>query len=428
MRDSKGLRPVRGHDDLHVVVVGAGMVGLSTAWYLQERGVRVTVVERSGVAAGSSWGNAGWISPGLCVPLSEPGVLKYGAKAMLDPKSPLYIHFKADPQLLAFLVGFARRCTPRQWKATMAKFVPVNSQAIGAYEHLEENGVRARMVEAPIMAAFRNAEDSAALEHEIEQIREVGLEVVAEEVDGEQLRAHLPIVSPSVQKAIRLGGQRYIDPGAYVESLADAVRGRGGEVRTGANVRVLRHGPMGVSVEMMSGEPVSGDAVVLATGAWLPELARGYGVRTSMQAGRGYSFSLGVTQPSATPVASPIYFPFERMACTPYGDRLRVGGTMEFHSADAPLSMDRVEGIKHSGRPLLSGVDWEDPQDLWVGSRPVTVDGMPLVGATTVPRVFVNGGHGMWGITLGPLTGKLLAQQMVTGQVPSELAPFAPTR
>ena len=77
---------------------------------------------------------------------------------------------------------------------------------------------------------------------------------------------------------------------------------------------------------------------------------------------------------------------------------------------------------------MLSGVDWEDPQDLWVGSRPVTVDGMPLVGATTVPRVFVNGGHGMWGITLGPLTGKLLAQQMVTGQVPSELAPFAPTR
>lgn len=414
--------------DLHVVVVGAGMVGLSTAWYLQEQGVRVTVVERSGVAAGSSWGNAGWISPGLCVPLSEPGVLKYGAKALLDPKSPLYIHFKADPQLLAFLLGFARRCTPKQWRTTMAKFVPVNSQAIEAYEHLEAGGVTARMNEAPIMAAFAKAEDSAAMEHEIEQIREVGLDLEAEELDGDALRASLPIVSPNVEKAIRLGGQRYIDPGAYVQSLADAVRERGGEVRIGANVRVLRHGPMGVTLEMMSGEPVSGDAVVIATGAWLPQLAKSCGVRTSMQAGRGYSFSLDVTAPDATPVASPIYFPFERMACTPYGGRLRVGGTMEFDSPDAPLSMDRVNGIMHSGRPLLSGVDWENPRDLWVGSRPVTVDGMPLVGATNVPRVFVNGGHGMWGITLGPLTGKLLAHQMVTGQVPSELKPFAPTR
>ncbi|MDQ2851244.1 MAG: FAD-dependent oxidoreductase [Actinomycetota bacterium] len=424
----QGLRPVHAGSDLHVVVVGAGMVGLSTAWYLQEQGVRVTVVERSGIAAGSSWGNAGWISPGLCVPLSEPGVLKYGAKALLDPKSPLYIHFKADPQLVKFLLGFARRCTPGQWRATMAKFVPVNAQAIEAYAHLEANGVSARMKEAPIMAAFRKAEDAAALEHEIAQIREVGLDLQADEVDGATLRAQLPIVSPDVEKAIRLGGQRYIDPGAYVESLADAVRERGGEVRIGANVHALRHGPHGVTVEMMSGEPVSGDAVVIATGAWLPQLAKSCGVRTAMQAGRGYSFSLGVTEPSASPVACPVYFPYERMACTPYGDRLRVGGTMEFADADAPLSMARVDGIMHSGRPLLSGVDWDDPQDLWVGSRPVTVDGMPLVGATKVPRVFVNGGHGMWGITLGPLTARLLARQMVTGQVPSELVPFAPTR
>lgn len=425
---NEGLKPVRAGSDPHVVVIGAGMVGLSTAWYLQEQGVRVSVVERSGIAAGSSWGNAGWVSPGLCVPLSEPGVLKYGAKALFDPKSPLYIHFKPDPQLLAFLLGFARRCTPGQWRATMAKFVPVNSQAIDAYAHLEANGVTARMKEAPIMAAFARAEDSAALEHEIRQIREVGLDLQADEVDGATLRAELPIVSQNVEKAIRLGGQRYIDPGAYVQSLADAVRERGGEVRIGANVRVLRHGPMGVTLEMMSGEPVSGDAVVIATGAWLPELAKSCGVRTALRAGRGYSFSLGVTEPTGQPVACPIYFPFERMACTPYGDRLRVGGTMEFADVDAPLHMDRVEGIMHSGRPLLSGVDWEDPKDLWVGSRPVTVDGMPLVGATKVPRVFVNGGHGMWGITLGPLTGKLLAQQMVTGQVPSELRPFAPTR
>ncbi|WP_431843962.1 NAD(P)/FAD-dependent oxidoreductase [Calidifontibacter indicus] len=422
------LRPLGGTGSAHVIIVGAGMVGLSTAWFLQEHGVEVTVVERSGVAAGSSWGNAGWISPGLCVPLSDPSVIKYGLKAVLDPNSPLFIPLKPDVHLASFLLGFARRCTPGQWKRTMDKYVPMNRQAIAAYQQLEDGGVAATSHEAPIMAAFRRAEDAKGLEHEIELIHAAGLELEATEVDNATLRAELPIVSPDVEKAIRLGGQRYINPGEYVDALAHAVEQRGGRFVIGANARALRHGPGGVTVEMMSGEPISGDAVVIATGAWLPELAKSCGVRVALRAGRGYSFSVSVTDPAARPVPCPVYFPFERVACTPLGDRLRIGGTMEFAGTEDPLNADRVAAIKRSGQPLLTGVDWDDQQDVWVGGRPVTVDGLPLIGETKVPRVYVNGGHGMWGITLGPLSGRLLAEQMVTGKVPAELAPFSPTR
>ena len=422
------LRPAHGTGTPHVVIVGAGMVGLSTAWFLQEHGVQVTVVERSGVAAGSSWGNAGWISPGLCVPLSDPSVIKYGLKAVLDPNSPLFIPLKPDVHLASFLLGFARRCTPGQWKRTMDKYVPMNRQAIAAYQQLEDGGVAATSHEAPIMAAFRRAEDAKGLEHEVELIHEAGLELEATEVDNATLRAELPIVSPDVEKAVRLGGQRYINPGEYVDALARAVEQRGGRFVIGANARALRHGPGGVTVEMMSGEPISGDAVVIATGAWLPELAKSCGVRVALRSGRGYSFSVSVTDPAARPVPCPVYFPFERVACTPLGDRLRIGGTMEFAGTEDPLNADRVAAIKRSGQPLLTGVDWDDQQDVWVGGRPVTVDGLPLTGETKVPRVYVNGGHGMWGITLGPLSGRLLAEQMVTGKVPAELAPFSPTR
>ena len=422
------LRPAHGTGTPHVVIVGAGMVGLSTAWFLQEHGVQVTVVERSGVAAGSSWGNAGWISPGLCVPLSDPSVIKYGLKAVLDPNSPLFIPLKPDVHLASFLLGFARRCTPGQWKRTMDKYVPMNRQAIAAYQQLEDGGVAATSHEAPIMAAFRRAEDAKGLEHEVELIHEAGLELEATEVDNATLRAELPIVSPDVEKAIRLGGQRYINPGEYVDALARAVEQRGGRFVIGANARALRHGPGGLTVEMMSGEPISGDAVVIATGAWLPELGKSCGVRVALRAGRGYSFSVSVTDPAARPVPCPVYFPFERVACTPLGDRLRIGGTMEFAGTEDPLNADRVAAIKRSGQPLLTGVDWDDQQDVWVGGRPVTVDGLPLIGETKVPRLYVNGGHGMWGITLGPLSGRLLAEQMVTGKVPAELAPFSPTR
>ena len=110
------------------------------------------------------------------------------------------------------------------------------------------------------------------------------------------------------------------------------------------------------------------------------------------------------------------------------GERLRVAGMMEFRRADAALDPRRIRAIVEAARPLLRGADLDHRQDEWVGSRPVTADGLPLVGRTESEKVFVAGGHGMWGITLGPLSGQLLAEQMVTGVTPPELLPFDPTR
>ena len=164
--------------------------------------------------------------------------------------------------------------------------------------------------------------------------------------------------------------------------------------------------------------------VVLATGAWLNQLARPFGVRMPVQAGRGYSLSVKTDEP----VAAPIYLPTARVACTPYRDGLRIGGTMEFRSADHPLVPARVDALLSSARPWLSGVQWRTVSDFWVGPRPVSADGMPLIGATRSAKVFVAGGHGMWGVTLGPVTGKLLASQIVSGRSPDALSAFNPLR
>lgn len=166
------------------------------------------------------------------------------------------------------------------------------------------------------------------------------------------------------------------------------------------------------------------DAVVLANGAWLNDLARPHGVSMPVRAGRGYSFTV---QPTRLP-AGPLYFPSQRVACTPVGDRLRIGGMMEFRSPDAGLDPRRITAITNAVRPLLSGVDVDDRADEWVGARPCTTDGLPLIGTTRAPKVYVAGGHGMWGVTLGPATGQLLAQQIVTGHTPPELEPFEPLR
>ena len=407
-----------------VAVVGAGMVGLATAWFLQERGVAVTVYDREGVAAGSSWGNAGWLTPGIATPLPEPAVLKYGIKAVLSPSSPVYVPPSANPRLVKFLAGFARHSTMSHWKTAMESLVPLNRRSLAAFDALGAGGVQGQTLEAKsFLAAYRTEGERATLLEEIEHIHSAGQGIEFDVLTGDEAREVEPSLSDAIATAIRLHGQRFVDPGAYVNALGDAVQARGGRIRSQEPVRAVRDAGGSVTVVTDKGAE-SYDAVVLATGAWLGDLARQFGVRVVVQAGRGYSFSIPIEHVPT----GPVYFPSQRVACTPIGGRLRVAGMMEFRAPEAPLDRRRVKAITEAARPLLRGADLDARTDEWVGSRPCTRDGLALIGATKSPRVFSAGGHGMWGITLGPVTGQLLAETIVTGRRPAELAPFDPLR
>ncbi|WP_272950536.1 NAD(P)/FAD-dependent oxidoreductase [Ornithinimicrobium pratense] len=409
-----------------VAVVGAGMVGLSTAWFLREQGVEVTVLDRSGVGAGASWGNAGWLTPAIATPLPEPAVLRYGVRAVISANSPVYVPPTLDPNLARFVAGFMRHSTNGRWRTAMQALLPVNAQSLDAFDHLGAHGVSAEVFEAdPFIAAYERAGDVQVLLEEFEQIERAGGRVEHELVGGAEARRREPALSETVQAAIIIHGQRYLRPVEYVESLAEAVRAQGTEILSDAQVVGIDDlGRAGVQVRTSGPGSGSYDAVVVATGAWLGDLVRPYGVRHVVQAGRGYSFSVETERLPR----GPMYFPAVRVALTPLSDRLRVAGMMEFRKADAALDPRRIRAIVEAARPLLKGADLDRRQDEWVGSRPVTADGLPLIGRTESERVFVAGGHGMWGITLGPVTGRLLAEQITTGRVPAELTPFDPLR
>ena len=409
----------------HVVVVGAGMVGLATAWFLQERGARVTVVDRTGVMAGSSRGNAGWLAPALTLPLPDPAILATGVLAALKPSSPVYLPPTADPRLLAWLVAFARHCTPAKWRSAMTVFTAANREALAAFDALavEEPTKHAD----PFLAAFRTVQDREVLVEEFANVAALGGATDVELLDEASVHALEPALGEQVSCGLRIHGQRFIDPGRYVGSLADAVRERGGEIALASVEKVDRQGA-GVVVRTSTGT-IAADAVVIAAGAWASRLVRPHGVRAFVQAGRGYSFAV---RPQSQP-RGPVYFPTQRVACTPLGesgaeDALRVAGMMEFRRPDAPLDPRRIAAIVDAVRPMLTGVNWEARTDEWVGSRPCTADGLPLVGATRTPGVFVAGGHGMWGIALGPLTGRLVADQVMQGRTDPLLRSFDPLR
>lgn len=404
-----------------VIVVGAGIVGLSTAWFLQERGVEVTVVDRTGVAAGASWGNAGWIAPALTIPLNQGSTVAYGLRSLLHPDAPLHIPARPDPALWAFLARFALHSRRGAWDRAVRANVPFNDECIEAFDVLTGSGVDVPSTDGAITALFTDDRHAAVLIDELDHLERAGQHVSYRRLGGADLTDQVPLASPAIRVGVSIEGQRHVDPGRFTHALARAVVDRGATIRI-HDVDEVRPARRGVRVVARDGESLSADAAVVATGAWLNRLASRW-VRTPVHAGRGYSFTVPVDRP----VPGPVYLPEVRVACTPYQGGLRVAGTMEFRGPDEPAVPARIEAIVRSAAPLLRGARWTERTDEWVGPRPVSADGRPLIGAVA-PGVFVAGGHGMWGLAHGPITGRLLAEQITTGKQPSALRDVDPLR
>ena len=406
-----------------VTVIGAGIVGLSCAWSLQEHGIEVCVVDRARPGAGASWQNAGLVAPAVCVPLPEPSILRYGVRAVSSPRSPVGLVHAGDPQLLRFMATMVRHCTTAAWRRSMATYRGLNERVVDSYRHQLEGGVSAELREGDVLACFADPRESAGLLHEMEEIVGAGQSADVTLLTGDEARQAEPLLSDRVAMAVAVRGQRYLTPSAYVTALAKSVRERGGKLIEDTPVTAVerRHG---ILVARGPGAELEAEAMVVAAGAWASHVLAGHGVRVPIYGGRGYSFTVALDRP----VRGPLYFPAARVAVTPQGDRARFAGIMEFGSPDAAMRPARIAHMLRASRPMLHGVDWSTKSDEWMGPRPLSADGVPLVGATRTPGLYVAGGHGMWGVTLGPLTGAMLATQIATGVVAPELVPLDPCR
>jgi D-amino-acid dehydrogenase len=412
-----------------VAVVGAGVAGLSTAWFLQDHDVEVTVLERAHVAAGASWGNAGWLMAGDVTPLPSPATLRMGLRGLASStSSALSVPLRADPGLYRFLLRFARHCTAAHWSRSMQALIPLGNAALEAYDALSDGGVAAAPTPSRYhLACFTDLASRDAFTRHLEDLRGQGVRVEFETMDGAAARASSPVASESVTGAVGLRGQRFLDPTLFVPALAASVVERGGTIETSAAVRSLRDVGRGAEVLVMRDDRPSVrrfDAVVVCTGAWLSDLVHRFGVRVPVRAGRGYSFNARLVET----VGDPVYLPDQHLACTPMRGRLRIAGAMEFRRPGEPLDPRRIAAMVEAARPMLRNVDLDDRTDEWVGPRPVSVDGLPLAGPTRSPRVWCVGGHAMEGMVLGPVTARLTAESLARGSIPRELLPLDPLR
>ena len=398
-----------------VAVVGGGVIGVSCAYYLARRGAEVMLVERDRIGAGASSGNAGTISAGH-PPLNRPGRVREALRRMADPTSPVYIRPRWSPRLWRWLLGFARHCTTEHVEASMRILAPLGKHALAAFDDI----LAAERIECEYRdeGYYDVCTTSAGLEeaqHEATLVESHGYH--PELVDGEELRRREPELGPDVVGGVYYPEAATLDPRLFLSRLARAAERHGAEIREGVAVRsVSSKGGRVRGVRLGSGSVEPADAVVLATGPYSLRLARRGGVRLPVQPGKGYHRDVPIGPNGAPRLRVACVLHETSVFCTPMDTFVRLAGTMEFSGENRVLRPARLRQLTRAARQCIPGLGPARPVSEWCGLRPMSVDGLPIVGPLGgVEGLSVATGHGMLGLTLGPVTGEMIANLVLDG-------------
>jgi D-amino-acid dehydrogenase len=403
-----------------VVVVGGGVIGACAALELARAGARVDVVERgAGWAEGCSWGNAGLLVPSHARPIAAPESLRAGLGWMLRPSSPFGL--KLRPSLAPWLAGYLRASTARRADAGEALQRELASESLELFEELAREGLDVGVRRRGLLSVHtsEHAEAHAAEEAGSETGRARGAELLS----AEQARTLEPRLTARVRAGVLFPHEGDCDPVRLGHALGAAAVERGATLRPHVEAVALRGDERSATVQTTHGEIRAGHAVV-AAGAWSGRLARTLGVRLPLQGGKGYAAEW---PPDAAPLQRPVYLHDQRCVANPIGDRTRFTGGLLLDGLDDAFDPRRVDAIASAAATVL-GVNGR-PQLSWRGLRPCTPDGLPVLGAHPRARraVFATG-HGMLGVTLAPLTGRLIAGLVAGTAAHPALAALSPER
>jgi len=392
---------------VHVAVVGGGVVGLSCAFALRRGGTDVTLYERGRVGEGCSRGNTGWICPGLSAPLPAPGVMGGALLGLLHRDSPLRISPLVGPAFLRWSWGFRRASSPDRYHAGLEATVALTKSAFADYDELRAAGVEFELHSTGMLVAALTEPGLDEYAAMLTEAEEAGYEGPVRVVSGDEARELDPALSEAVIGGVHAPSERYVRPESVSAGLAAWLSANGAQVEEGTAVDDLGD--------------LDADAVVVAAGAWSGELLGKS--RFPMEAAKGYSIT---AKSSGTLPRHALYLSEGKVGTSSYrGDLLRIAGIFDLTGIDERLKRKRIDAIVRSSAAFLK--DWE-PEEIeleWAGLRPYPSDGLPVIGPVPGREgLYVATGHGRMGITLGPITGKLIAQVILEGAAPRELEPF----
>jgi D-amino-acid dehydrogenase len=414
-------------DNRHATIIGAGIIGMSTAAFLQRQGYKVTVIDRVPPGEGCSFGNAGGIAFAEIAPAIHPKVLLKLPGWLIDPLGPLTIRWSYLPKALPWFLAAARNATPARVAAITRARADLGFRAVGDFEALLKAADAASLIR--YQDTLRLYDSEAQFEAEAAERRMKAEHGIAmRKLSGGEVRELEPAISPHVACGAFHGGWYFVtNPGRVVQTIAADVVSNGGKLIADDVVSLNRDGAKVASLSLKNGGTPAVDELVVCAGAYSHLLAKTLGDNVLLEAERGYHI---VLPDSGVSLSRSITYARTPGVATPMEMGLRLAGTDEFAGLDAAPNYARADRLWELFKMVLPGLRAPDhTATRWMGRRPGTPDSLPVIGRSpNAPNVWYGFGHGHMGLTWGPTTGRLLSEMMAAKPSNIDLTPFRVNR
>lgn len=414
---------------MKVVIIGGGIVGLSSAYYLSESGHEVTVIDKTDISGNCSYGNAGYVCPSHFVPLATPGIVKQGLKWMWNSKSPFYVQPRLNLSLIDWGLKFMRSATPEHVERSA---IPLRDIAILSQKMYEDWTKLPQFQFAyehkGLLEVFQTDKGGDHAKHIMHRAHDLGLTDTVL-LDASELQALEPHTTVKAKGAVWFKCDAHLYPNKLMMQLVADLKNKGVRFILNDEVTGFEKNQQQVTKVKTTKQVIDADSVVIAAGSWSRELSALLQLKIPLMPGRGYSVTL---EDSPHRLNYPSVLIEGRVALTPMdGNKIRFGGTMEITSTQTPPRYQRVQGILDAVKRYYPEFDvpMPAPEHIWYGYRPCSADGLPYLGRTQKwKNVVMATGHAMVGLSLGAGTGKLVSEIVNESSLSMDISAFKPER
>jgi len=405
-----------------VVIIGGGIMGVCSAYFLNKEGHEVTIIDKSNFSSGASFVNAGYITPSHIISLAAPGIITKGLKWMFNPSSPFYVKPRLDKDFLQWAWAFKRSSTKQKVAQSIPVIKDINILSRELYIAMKSSGdLDFHYEHKGLLMAYKH--DKAG-----EQEWEVGKKAIQLGLKVENLTAkEVEILEPkanlNIKGAVYFHSDAHITPGGFMKNMLAYLKSQGVAILAEEEVKDIIISNNSIKKVITNKQEITADEFVMAAGSWSPLISKKLGIKMLLQPGKGYRINVA----QETNITIPAVLLEAKVAVTPMNGFTRFSGTMEIDKINHKINPIRVNAIANSASEYYKGlqISTEDKEAAQCGLRPVTPDGLPYIGKTTqYNNLTFATGHAMMGWSLGPATGKLVSEIISNQKSSLDLNPF----
>lgn len=410
------------------IIIGGGIIGLFSAYYLNQSGWEVDVIDQGNLSDNCSYGNAGMITPSHFVPLAAPGMVEQGIRWMFNSKSPFYVKPSLNPELIGWGLKFLKSATKKHVERSAGALRDISMISKRLYQEFEKDSeIDFGLEDKGILMLFKSLKVAEEERHLAEKATNLGLD--AQYLEPGECRKLQPDVELDILGAVHYHCDAHLYPNKLMPALIQYLEDKGVKIHRNTRITRIDHSNGKITSFASADKEFKGDAYIIAGGSWSPAIAKLAGLKVPLMPGKGYSFM--TPQDNSKRMTIPSILCEARVAITPMNGSIRYGGTMEVGKINDQINMNRVRGIVESVPKYLPNFKPEVPQtkDIWFGFRPVSPDGMPYIGLSSkYNNLAIATGHAMIGLSLGPATGKIISDMLTGTKSEMNIDIFAPDR